>query len=82
MTDTRTTYKLIIDSATTWGEWPLGETWAWEFAGLSNTGLVHWRRLRIGTGDPIIIRAEPRETVPEPVRVARPGPRKCPGYVP
>jgi hypothetical protein len=74
---------LIIDSATTWGQWPLGETWQWEFAGISSAGEVHWRRLRIGTGDSIIIRAEERETVPTsaPVRVARPGPKKCPGGV-
>jgi hypothetical protein len=75
---------LIIDSATTWGEWPLGETWQWEFAGISSAGEVHWRRLRVGTGDALNIRAEPRETVPvgEPVRVSRPGPKKCPGGVP
>jgi hypothetical protein len=65
--------RLVIDSATTWGEWPLGEVWQWEFAGLSNTGLVHWRRLRIGADDPIIIRAEPRHPpVGGPVRVSRP----------
>jgi hypothetical protein len=69
---------LIIDSATTGGEWPLGEIGQWEFAGISSAGEVHWRRLRIGTGDPIIIRAEPREPVlTEPVRVVRPG-AKCP----
>jgi hypothetical protein len=76
-----TACHLIVDYAVTWGEWPRGETWQWEFAGISSAGEVHWRRFRIGTGDPVVIRAEPRETVPigEPVRVARPGPKKRPG---